>query len=746
MARMKTLTCRGVAALTALVMLLIPFMSLKAQAESYPVLILPINNAIFLPGAFFDFRVEVHTTNELPANFAVTINGEPAETFFEAEAVEESFEFGGTVARFETTGTAGDDFDIASLAISYYNSAFGVATVTVEGESLIATVAGESVTLEPTDNPLVYTAMGGPADGQAVTFGLNASGAVTGFQVAGQSFGKMDRQPTPAVSVIWRQLRAPAPGEYAVEVTAGGTTQRVTWTVREPQAGSARNIILFIADGMTVATLTAARAARGMDQGLPTNPLFIDSMPEVGLASTSSVDSLMADSANTASAINTGHIGSVNATGSYSDNTPNTLDDPRTETLASMLQRTRDYAIGVVTTADYSDATPAAVWAHGRNRSDTNRAAYVVQSLEAGIDVLMGGGARRLLPQSAEGSRRSDDRDMFAEFEAAGYSIVTSAAELSEAVSGNDLPDQLLGIFHPNDMNVWLDRNVYTDNLGNFTDQPGLVDMTVSALNILAQNPNGFYLMVEAASIDKQLHPLDIERALSDLIEFDQAVAAAAEWVAENAPDTLIVVTADHGHGYDVYGTVNTEVLNAAEDDIGRRAAVRIYNAARYPDYPDANGDGFPEWEDATITFAGAVNNGPTHTENFQVSPVPRVPAIQNDAGIYIDNPDDDPNGILFAGNLGPRDSTGVHTLQDVPVFAMGPGAEAVSGHYHQRELFFVIAAALGLDPSADDGTVQAAGDVSTAGIAIPVSANSLLIIGIGVVIGIGVGSISRRR
>jgi alkaline phosphatase len=722
--------------------MVVPFVSVQAQ-EELPVLILPVNNANFLPGAFFDFRVEVHTVDALPENFAVTVNGEPAAAFFGAEAEEETFEFGGRVTRFDNSGTPAADFDIASLALQYYNTAFGVAEVTVDGENLSAIVAGETVTLEATDDPLVFTAVGGAADGQAVTFGLNEEGAVTGFQVAGQDFGKMDRQPTPAASVIWRQLEAPAPGEYVVEVTAGGTTRTATWTVREPIAGTARNVILFVADGMTVGLLTAARAARGMEQGLPSNPLFIDSMSEVGIASTSSIDSLLADSANTASALNTGHIGSVNATGSYSDNTPSTLDDPRTETLASMLQRTRNYAIGVVTTADYSDATPAATWAHGRNRSDGNRAAYVVQSLESGIDVLMGGGARRLLPQSAEGSRRSDDRDMFAEFEAAGYTVVTTATELSEAMNAEAMPTQLLGIFHPGDLNVWLDRNVYTDNLGDFTDQPGLVDMTVAALDILGQNPNGFYLMVEAASIDKQIHPLDQERALSDLIEFDQSIAAAAAWVAENAPDTLIVVTADHGHGYDVYGTVNLDVFNEGADDTERRAGVRVYGAAGYPNYPDADGDGQPEWGDATITFAGTVNNGPTHTENFQVSETPRAPAVQDDAGIYIDNPDDDPNGILFAGNLGPRDSTGVHTLQDVPVYAMGPGSEAVAGSYHQRELFFVMAGALGLDPSKADGVAVSAQDLSTAGVA---GTNSLLIVAVGLIAGIAMGRFARRK
>jgi alkaline phosphatase len=268
-------------------------------------------------------------------------------------------------------------------------------------------------------------------------------------------------------------------------------------------------------------------------------------------------------------------------------------------------------------------------------------------------------------------------------------------------VSGDTLPTQLLGVFMPSDLNVWLDRNVYTENLGDFTDQPGLVDMTLAALNILNQNENGFYLQVEAASVDKQIHPLDQERTLSDLIEFDQAVEAALAWAAENAPDTLIVVTADHGHGYDVYGTVDVETFNAGTDDLSRREAIQVYATAGYPTYTDEDGDGFPDWE-ADVVFAGTVNNHPDYTEDFQVSGVPRVPSISNEEGIAVDNPDDDPNGITMSGNLNPSGTTGVHTLQDVPVFGSGPGAECLAGLYHQREIFFCMASALGLDPSAE--------------------------------------------
>jgi len=712
---------------------------LGAQDAEYPVLILPVDQAQFLPGAFFDFRVEVHT-RELPENFAVTVNGEDAAEFFGSEAETEQWSFGGSVVAFDNSGTPGADFSNEALVGDYYNTTFGTVSVALDGETL--TYADGS--LEATDNPLSFTAVGGAGDGLPVTFGLNADGEVTGFEIAGQTFGLLaGDEPTPSTSLIWRELTAPAAGEYAVEVTAGATTASVVWTVRDlSESAGAQNVILFVGDGMTVPMITAARiASRGISQGTLQGNFHIDGFDYMGLAHTSSIDSLMADSANTASALNTGHIGSVNATGSYSDTSPSRLDDPRVETFAEMITRARGMSVGSVTTSDFTDATVAAVWAHGRDRSDANRAAFAVQPLDSGLlpAVLLGGGSRRLLPQSAEGSRRRDDRDVFSEYEAAGYTIVTTNSELQAAAGA----ERLFGIFAPSDLNVWLDRNVYTENIGDLTDQPGLVDMTLAALDVLGTNPNGFYLQVESASIDKQMHPLDQERALSDLIEMDDAIGAAIAWAEENAPNTLIIVTADHGHGYDVYGTVDVEEFNAAEDDAGRRDAIGIYNGASYPTYTDEDGDGFPNWE-ADIVFAGTVNNHPDYTEDFQVSPVPRSPAITNDEGIAVDNPDDDPNGIPMSGNLPMNSTSGVHTLQDVPVFAFGPGADCFNGTYHQREVFFCMAAAIGLDPMAE---AASAAVVATAGVA-PVSGTAaLLAVLVGAVFGgFAIVRISRKK
>lgn len=585
----------------------LPAVQVEAQSDAPPVLILPINNADFLPGALFDFRVEVHA-DAMPDDFAVTVNGEAPADFFGVEGTEESWEFGD------------------------------------------------------------------------------------------------EENPTPSQSVIWRGVSLPAAGDYTVEVTAGGETHTATWTAREPQAGTAKNVILFIADGGNLPFFTATRlVSRGMVDGYYNDRLSWEQFEEIGHLGTSGIDSIITDSANSASAYNTGHKTATNATGVYPDTSPDTLDDPRTETFAELVKRTRGMSVGIVTTADWSDATPAAVFGHGRDRSAGNRAAYVAQVLDGGWmpEVIMGGGANYMLPSTAEGSRRGDERDMFTEYEAAGYTVATTTTEMNDAVAAG--ATKLLGIYHSADMNVWLDRNVYSDNLGNFPDQPGLVEMTVAALSILSTSENGFYLEVEAASVDKQLHPLDFDRALADAIEFDRAIAAAAEWAAANAPDTLIVVTADHAHGFDVYGTVDVEEFNAATDDSGRRAAIGIYNNAGFPTYVDEDGDMFPDDWAPSVALAMGVNNIPNMTEDYQVSTVPRVPA-QNVDGVDVDNPEDDPNGITLNSNLPPGSTSGVHTLQDVPVYANGPGSAYFGRSLENVEVFFGMAAAIGLDPLAEGG------------------------------------------
>lgn len=513
-----------------------------------------------------------------------------------------------------------------------------------------------------------------------------------------------------AQAATWRGMSLNEPGEYVVEVTAGGESHSVTWTVREPGTGTAKNVILFIPDGGSVAVNTATRlVSRGMIQGSYNDRLSFETWEEVGLVSTSGLDSIITDSANSASAYNTGHKSAVNATGVYPDTSVDAHDDPQVETLAEMFKRTRGGSVGIVTTAEWVDATPAAVWAHGRQRNGATRSDYALQAIGLGAmegrlpgmmpDVIFGGGGAYMIPQSVDGSNRGDDVDVIGLYEENGYTVVDNATDMAGLEAA-----PVAGFFHPGNMSVWLDRNVYTENLGNLTDQPGLTAMTLTALEILSQNENGFYLQVEAASVDKQLHPMDFERAIADMIELDVTIAATMQWLEENgmADDTLLVFVPDHAHSFDVWGTVDVAAFNAAEDEVGKRDAIGVYADAGFPSYVDADGDGFPDEWDVDVTLAWGKADNPPFTEDYQVSAVPRTPSIRDENGVAIPNPEDDPNGLLLGGNLPAGSTTSVHTLQDVPVWAQGPGSEHFGGSIENVEIFFGMANALGLDPSAE--------------------------------------------
>src|SRR5215467_10724005 len=238
----------------------------------------------------------------------------------------------------------------------------------------------------------------------------------------------------------FRDVTLAEPGTYKVsaKVVAGETTLTATMeyevVTAKPLARQAKNVMRFIGDGMSLPFRTAARlVSRGMQEGKYRSMLEMDDMDHYAVVTTSGMDSIATDSANSASAYATGHKSAVNAMGVYPDNTQDPNDDPRVETMVELVKRTRHMAVGLVTTTEIQDATPAAMFAHTRRRSEY--LAIMDQYLHAPqmADVVMGGGSASLLPQITPGSRRKDNRDLFKDFEAKGYTTVTTRTELSAA-------------------------------------------------------------------------------------------------------------------------------------------------------------------------------------------------------------------------------------------------------------------------------------------------------------------------
>ncbi len=483
------------------------------------------------------------------------------------------------------------------------------------------------------------------------------------------------------------------PGAYTVVARGGGQEKTVTWEVYgTPDTPVARNVIFLIADGLSVAHRTAARImSRGMTEGKADGRLNMDDLDRAAFIGTSSTESVATDSANTMSAYMSGHKTAVNALGVYADRTPDSLDDPKFETLAEALRRQTGKSIGIVTNSELQDATPAAVFAHTRRRAD--KAEINNQTYGVRPEVILGGGSAYFLPQSTPGSSRKDDIDHIALYREDGYTLATTKGELAAARGSNT--GKVLGLFHTGNMDTTLDREfLRKGTVDRFPEQPGLVDMTRTALDLLSRNEEGFVLVVEAANVDKMSHPLDWDRAVVDTIEFDHAIGAALEFAEEN-PDTLIIVTGDHTHGVSIIGTVDDDKPG---DDM--RQKVGTYAAAGFPNYVDSDGDGYPDSVDVSRRLFLAANNGPDHYETFRPKlDGPFVPAIRNEDGKYVANEayKDVPGAVFVQGNIPTSGDTGVHAIDDVVLQATGPGSEGFKGYLEQSDVYRVIAEALAL-------------------------------------------------
>lgn len=206
--------------------------------------------------------------------------------------------------------------------------------------------------------------------------------------------------------------------------------------------------------------------------------------------------------------------------------------------------------------------------------------------------MLFGGGAEQFVP----GKTSYKGQDYYKLFQGKGYNVVLNNTALSSTPNNA----KTVGIFSRSNMPVWLDRNVYKQNLlgkknspdgsgGDATDLPGLKEMTLKAIDILTtrHSKEGFLLMSEAASIDKQMHTLDYDRALGDLLELDDTVKASIAKLTQlgNLKETLVLVTADHGHGFDVAGSVDTKYLNAQDTDREKRNAIGTYKESGLSQY-----------------------------------------------------------------------------------------------------------------------------------------------------------------
>ena len=568
----------------------------------------------------------------------------------------------------------------------------------------MAASAGSAQTVYPIDRADILSGarfdfkveFAGLADASKISITLNGKDYAQVFGKAGTFVEREAGKDQSAL--LLRDVSLGDAGVYNIRVTDGAETRELRWNVYDTGPRKAKNVILFIGDGMSPAHRVAARLlAKGIAEGKALGKLAIDDMPHMALVATAGSDSIITDSANSASAYATGHKSAVNAMGVYADRTPDPLDDPRVETVTSLAQRRQDMAIGIVTNTEIEDATPAAMVAHTRRRIEYDR--IVEQYFAAKPDVLMGGGRANFLPKSENGSRRRDESDFVAQFRAAGYTLALTGPEMVSAAKDPGTT-KLLGLFTLGNMDGALDRKFLKGGtVGKFPEQPDLTEQVGAALEVLSKNPSGFFLMVESGMIDKYTHLLDMERAVYDTIMLDNAVRLARDWAAAHGDDTLILVIADHNHPIGLLGTIDDDMTK--ETPAPLRERVRVYERAGFPNYPAPNAEGYPARVDVSRRLALFSASLPDHYETLRPKlDNPNEPTVAGkDANTYVANEryKSVPGAALRLGNLPAMINADVHSGEDVILTATGPGSERVRGQMDNTEVFRVIAEALGL-------------------------------------------------
>lgn len=459
----------------------------------------------------------------------------------------------------------------------------------------------------------------------------------------------------------------------------------------KPITRKAKNVILFVGDGMDITTTTAARIFDGQSRGEDgeENFLAFERFPFVALSKTYNTNAQTADSAGTMSAMVTGvktKIGVISLDDRATPADCRSSGPARVSTLGEYAERA-GLSTGVVTTARLTHATPAAVFAHAADRDwerDTNLteeatangcadiARQLIEFADGdGIDVAMGGGRANFLPVEAAdpeapdttGGRR-DGRNLADEWRARSpaHTYVWNRDDF-DAIDPQSSP-RVLALFEPSHMKYEADR------AGDAAGEPSLAEMTAKAIEILRRDRDGFFLMVEGGRIDHAHHGGNAARALKDTQAFSEAVAKAVAMTS--AKETLIVVTADHGHtlsmaGYPGKGNPILGLATASLEDANAR-------------------DGYALAADGKTYTTLGYANGPGS-----------ILAGQKKAGERPEPRAEEAADINYRQQAAIPSSAESHGGQDVVIYATGPQAHLFGGVVEQSYIFHVIDAALNL-------------------------------------------------
>jgi alkaline phosphatase len=471
---------------------------------------------------------------------------------------------------------------------------------------------------------------------------------------------------------------------------------RRTWN---NSPGAAKNIILFVGDGMGVSTVTAARIFAGQQLGQTGEEfqLSFEKFPWTGLSKTYNTDTQVPDSAGTATAFMTGvktRSGVIGIDGRPERGSCESYRNMQGATLITALELAEiaGKATGIISTARLTHATPAAGFANSPDRNWESSSNLPSEAVENGcmdiakqmvefeerlndkidtninhpnidgIDVAFGGGRGMFFdedPNNLDGfaeeageGRRNDGINLIESWQSNGGRYVMDKTGMDNLDLANNA--NVLGLFQNSHMRYEANRNE------DIRGEPSLTDMTVKAIELLNQDTEGFFLLVEAGRIDHAHHASNAYNALNETVELSRAVKAAVDAVDTN--ETLIIVTADHSHvmtfaGYPERGN---PILGIAGNDM---------DGMPYTTLGYANGVGFDD--NGNITNAD-VRSGPPAPGRHDLTDVDTTaPGFHQES---------------LVGLFGET-----HGGEDVGIYAIGPGGHLISGSIEQNVIFHVM-------------------------------------------------------
>uniref|UniRef100_A0A1A8LNY8 Alkaline phosphatase n=1 Tax=Nothobranchius pienaari TaxID=704102 RepID=A0A1A8LNY8_9TELE len=443
-------------------------------------------------------------------------------------------------------------------------------------------------------------------------------------------------------------------------------------TLQTLNTNKAKNVILFLGDGMGVPTVTATRILKGQLSGHygEETQLEMDKFPFVSLAKTYNTDAQVPDSAGTATAYLCGVKANEGTLGVSAAAVRSQCNTTKGNEVTSILKWAKDAgkSVGIVTTTRVNHATPSAAYAHCVDRDWYSDNEMPAEALMHGckdiarqlfenipnIDVIMGGGRKFMYPQNTSdveyptqpkmSGTRKDGRNLVQEWidkmkDKKGNYVWNKQQLLS--LNPNNV-DYLLGLFEPSELAYELERNNDSD--------PSLTEMVDVAIKVLKKNQNGFYLLVEGGRIDHGHHEGKAKLALYDAVEMDRAIGRAD--LLTSIHETLTVVTADHSHvftfgGYTLRGNSIFGLAPKVSD-----ADQKPFTAISY-----GNGPGYK------IVNGGRENISTVNYESSHYQAQAAVPLLSE-----------------------------THGGDDVAVFAKGPMAHLLHGIHEQNYIPHVMA------------------------------------------------------